>query len=140
MQANSPTCFCLNRDFMPFIPSVRNSALSRTWNCFRRNFFLLLIQHMTTSEHLCSNAKWLQSCLTLCDPMDYSLQVSSVHGILMQEYWSGLPYPPPGDLPDSRSEPESLSSLTLAGGFFTTSTTWEAQNIFTGLVFNSIED
>ena len=43
-----------------------------------------------------------------------------------QEYWSGLPLPPPGDLPDPRIEPESLASPALAGGFFTSSVTWEA--------------
>ena len=43
-----------------------------------------------------------------------------------QEYWSGLPFPLPGDLPDPGIEPESLASPALAGGFFTTSTTWEA--------------
>ena len=36
------------------------------------------------------------------------------------EYWSGLPFPTPGDLPDSGIEPPSLASLVLAGGFFTT--------------------
>ena len=35
-----------------------------------------------------------------CDPMDCSLPGSSVYGILQQEYWSGLPFPSPGDLPD----------------------------------------
>ena len=39
-------------------------------------------------------------------------------GYSRQEYWSGLPSPPPGDLPSPRIEP------TLAGRFFTTSTTW----------------
>ena len=43
-----------------------------------------------------------------------------------QEYWSGLPCPPPGDLPDPGTEPVSLLSPALAGGFFTTSATWEA--------------
>ena len=41
-----------------------------------------------------------------------------------QEYWSGLPCPPPGDLPDSGIEPTSLTSPALAGGFFTSSATW----------------
>ena len=41
-------------------------------------------------------AKWLQSCLTLCDPMDSTPPGSSVHGFSRQEYWSGLPFPPPG--------------------------------------------
>ena len=47
----------------------------------------------------------------------------------MQEYWSGLPFPPSGDLPDPGIEIPSLTSPALAGGFFTTSATWEAQNI-----------
>ena len=37
-----------------------------------------------------------------------------------QEYWSGLPYPPPGDLPYLGIENKSLASPALAGGFFTT--------------------
>ena len=35
-----------------------------------------------------------------------------------QKYWSGLPLPTPGDLPDPRIEPSSPASLVLAGGFF----------------------
>ena len=45
-------------------------------------------------------------------------------GLPRQEYWSGLPYPPPGDLPDPGIKPTSLTSPALAGGFFTTSTSW----------------
>ena len=45
-----------------------------------------------------------------------------------QENYSGLPCPPPGDLPDSGIEPASLMSPALAGRFFTTSTTWEARD------------
>ena len=44
----------------------------------------------------------------------------------MQEYWGGLPCPPLGDLLNPEIKPESLVSPALAGGFFTTSTTWEA--------------
>ena len=40
-------------------------------------------------------AKSLQSCPTLCDPMDGSPPGSSVPGILQQEHWSGLPFPSP---------------------------------------------
>ena len=47
-------------------------------------------------------------------------------GSSRQEYWSGLPCPPPGELPDPGSEPASLASPTLAGRFFTISTTWDA--------------
>ena len=53
-------------------------------------------------------------------------QVPLPVGFSRQEYWTGLPFPPPGDLPDPGIELESLRSPALAGGFFTTSTTWEA--------------
>ena len=62
-------------------------------------------------------AQSLQSCPTVCDPMDCSPPGSSVHGILQGEYWSGLPRPPPGDLPNPETEP---GSPVIAGRFFTT--------------------
>ena len=43
-----------------------------------------------------------------------------------QEYWSGLPWPPSGGLPNSGIEPTFLTSPMLASGFFTTNTTWKA--------------
>ena len=48
-----------------------------------------------------------QSYPTLCDPMGCSLPGSSVHEILRQKYWSGLPFPSPGDLPNPRIKPRS---------------------------------
>ena len=45
--------------------------------------------------------------------MDCNLPGSSVCGNFHQEYWSGLPYPPLGDLPNLGIEPESLASLAL---------------------------
>ena len=47
-------------------------------------------------------------------------------GLSRQEYWSGLPCSPPGDLSNWGIEPASLMSPALASGFFTTSVTWEA--------------
>jgi len=44
-------------------------------------------------------------------------------GFSRQEYWSELPCPSPGTLPDPEIEPASLTSPALAGGFFTISTT-----------------
>ena len=46
-------------------------------------------------------------CPTLFDSMDCSLPGSSVHGILQARYWSGLPFPSPGDHPDPGVEPGS---------------------------------
>ena len=48
-------------------------------------------------------------------------------GFAKQGYWSGLPFPSPWDLPDPGIEPAPLLSPILADGFFTISTTWEAQ-------------
>ena len=74
-------------------------------------------------------AGWLQSCPTLYSHVGCSPPGSSVHGISRQEYWSGLPWPSPGDLSNPGIELESLMSPTLAGRLFTTSTTWEAHEI-----------
>ena len=52
-------------------------------------------------------------------------------GFSRQKYWSELPLPSPGDLPNSGIEPASLMSPVLAGGFFTTSATWEAPKVLT---------
>ena len=53
-------------------------------------------------------------------------------GFSGQEYWSRLPCPPPGDLPNPEMEPASLKFPAQAGGFFTTSATWEALNSVEG--------
>ena len=50
-------------------------------------------------------------------------------GFPRQEYWSGLSYLPPEDLPDVGIEPASFMSLALAGGFFTVSGPWEGYHL-----------
>ena len=73
------------------------------------------ILHHATSASCCFVA---QLCLILCDPMDCSLPGSSVHEISRQEYWRGLPFPSPGDLPDPGIETASpalpVDSLPLS--------------------------
>ena len=49
----------------------------------------------------------IQSCLTLCNPMDCSPQAALSMEFSKQEYWSGLPFPPPWDLPNPRIKPRS---------------------------------
>ena len=61
-----------------------------------------------------------QLCLTLGNSMDYRLWGLLSMGFLRQEYWCGLLFPSPRDLPDPGVEPESAVSPALAGGFFTT--------------------
>ena len=59
----------------------------------------------------CGGGFVAKSCPTLCDPMDCSPPASSVHEILRQEYWSGLPCPPPEALPNTGIKLASLMFL-----------------------------
>ena len=73
--------------------------------------------------HLCA--------LSHCSPISAALWTVAHQALLSlafsrREYWGGLPRPPPGDLPDPGVGPVSLESPALAGGFSTTSPTWEA--------------
>ena len=72
------------------------------------------------------HAQSLQLCPTLCNTMDCSLPASSVLEILQARILH-LPCPPREDLPKPGIEPASIASPALAGGFFTTSAPWEAQ-------------
>ena len=74
-----------------------------------------------------------QSPLTLCvTPWTVARQAPLSVGFSRQEHPSGLPCPPPGDLPDPGIEPVFLKSPALAGGFLTISTTSEAIQKFIG--------
>ena len=75
--------------------------------------------------NLCAKLIWL--CPTLCNLWATAHQALLSMGFFRQEYWSGWPCPPPGDLPDLGIEPGYLMSPALAGGFFTTSAIWEEQ-------------
>ena len=61
-----------------------------------------------------------QLCPTLCDSMDYNHQAPLTMELFRQEYWSGLPFPSPEDLPNVGIEAASLASPALTGRFFTT--------------------
>ena len=65
----------------------------------------------------------VQLCVTL---RTVARQGSLSMGLSRQEYWSGLPFSSPGDLPNPGIKPESLMSPTLAVRFFITWATWEA--------------
>ena len=90
---------------------------------------------------VCAHPKSLQSYLTLCDPMncippgsscnpiDCSPQAPLSMGFSRKEHWSGLPCPPPGNLPDPRIRAKSLMPPASEGGFFTISGIWEDQKV-----------
>ena len=103
--------------------SLQSKGLSRDFS----NTTVQRHQFFSAQSSLCSNSHihndyWknhesesevAQSCPTLCDPVDCSLPGSM--GFSRQEYWSGLPFPSPGDLPDPGIEPRfpSLQADTL---------------------------
>ena len=63
-------------------------------------------------------------------PWAVACQAPLSSGFSRQEYWSGLPFPAPGDLPDPGIKPTFLASPALAGGFFTTLPRWEAPTTY----------
>ena len=75
------------------------------------------------------HAKQLQSCLTLCNPMDCIPRSSSVHGILQARIpeWVAMPSSRGSSWPGDWTYVSSVSAL--AGWFFTTSAIWEAPSI-----------
>ena len=67
------------------------------------------------------------SCaLLFATPWIVASQAPLSMGFSRQEYWSRLPRPPPGDLPNPGIKPTPLTSPALAGMFLITSATWEA--------------
>ena len=81
-------------------------------------------------EYWCTYVLSHFSCVLLFETL-WSPPGSPVHRFSRQEYWNGLPCPPPWDLSNPGIQPMVFMSPTLAG-FFTTSVTWETQ---TGFLF-----
>ena len=71
---------------------------------------------LSTPSCNCESESVAQSYPSLCDTMDCSPPGSSLHGILQAEYWSGLPFPSPGGLPDPGIKSRSPA---WADSFFT---------------------
>ena len=136
--------FCLSLLLSPKFcspdPRCRNSVtlhMNQTaWSCF-----ISWVQHRENQTEpasskaarfhlfffLCTLAKLLQSCQTLCDPMNCSLPVSPIPGILQARILDWIAVSSSRDLPNPEIEPTSLMSPALAGRFFTTSTSWETR-------------
>ena len=75
----------------------------------------------------CVCVQWLSHVQFFEVPWTVVHQATLSMELSRQEYWSGLPFPPPWDLPDPGIKTTSPTSPGLAGGFFTTSGTWEAR-------------
>ena len=83
--------------------------------------------YLIKTEYAFVRAKLPQSCLTHCNTMDHSVAGSSIHGILQVRIleWVAMPSSRESSWPGIK--PALLMSPALAGRFFTTSTSWEAQ-------------
>ena len=75
----------------------------------------------------CMHAKVASFVSNSCDSMTVACQAPLSLGFSQKESWGELPYPPSGDLPDPGVKPAILTSPAMAGAFFTTTITWEAQ-------------
>ena len=75
------------------------------------------LESLSQSSWQLGSAVLTQSCLTLCNPVDYTLPGSSVYGVFQARVLEQVAI---SDLPDPRMEPKSQASPALAGGFFTT--------------------
>ena len=78
---------------------------------------------LVTVITLLSGAQSLSRARLCATPWTAAHQAPLSLGFFRQEHWSGLPCPPPGDLPNPGTEPASPVIPTLAGSFFTTSDT-----------------
>ena len=96
-------CFSRTCKFQICLPSEKLSECLRSWLCLL-SFVRLFVTPGTVA---------CQALLSM--------------GFSKQEYWSGLTFPPPGDLPDPGIEPTFLESLVLADGLFTTRAIREVQ-------------
>ena len=106
-----------------FSPSFKISVVVDPW-LFRCGLTGLQVNH---DKNTYVSNELLQSCPTVCYCIDWGTSAFSV-GVSRQEYWSGLPFPSAGDLPNPGIEPASLMSPALAGRFFATSATKNIYN------------
>ena len=95
-----------------YIETQRNNNISFLPSLYNVIYYIIL--NMCMCPH---------SCAPLCDP-----QAPLPIEFSKQEYWSGVAISCSLDLPDSEIESTSLAPPASAGGFFTTSTTWEVCN------------
>ena len=87
---------------------------------YRATVFISASYFVVSVTHACT-----LNCFSLVRLLGMLWTVAPLSmGFSRQEYWNGLPCPPLEDLPNPGIEPVSLTSPVLAGGLFTTSTTW----------------
>ena len=102
--------------------------------CF--SLTMQVVKHLPAYLYVCLHACMLShfGCVHLfVTPWTVAHQAPLSMGFSRQEYWSGLPCPPPGDLLDPGIEPGSLISPTLSGRFFISKWTWDLESVSVSL-------
>ena len=117
----TPACASLQVDSLPTEPPVKPKNTEVCSLSFLQGIFLTqelnqgllhcrqILYQLSYREAHIVKVLVTQSCPALCNPMDCSPLGSSVRGILHQEYWNGLPFPSPEDLPKPEIEPGSTA-------------------------------
>ena len=115
----------------------RSLAGYSPWGCKKVGNHLATKQHNNNNHEQCNTGKSGKqhsavltdfSCVRFFATLwTVAHQAPLSTGFFRQEYWSGFPFPSPEDPPDTGIEPTCLMSSALAGGLFTTSTTWEVR-------------
>ena len=100
---------CMNDKTVMYI-YIHIFVYTHTHICTHTHVYMYLYMHVCVCAQLFS-------CVWLCNPMTVAHQALLSMGLPKQEYWSGLPFYPPGDLPNPGIAPSSFAS---AGRFFTT--------------------
>ena len=105
---NGKTIALTRWNFVGKVMSLLFNMLSRLVITFLPRRKHLLISWLQSPSTVILKVLVAQSCLTLCDPLAVAFQAPLSMGFSSQEYWSGLPFPPPGDLPTQGSNPGLL--------------------------------
>ena len=128
------TIHCPSTEFSACPVSDRNKFSKSTARSWRSN---LLVIYIKCERQDLKTWKYFQVCACVLSHFSRAWLFATLWtvacraplsmGFSRQEYCTGLPCPPPGNLPSLRIEPVSLTSSALAVTFFTTRATWEAQ-------------
>ena len=110
------------------------ARFSTNENCLFQSLEIYMYMHLNIlweikSSNIVVIAQSLNHVWLFAAPWTVAHQAPLSMELSRQEYLNGLPFPSPRDLPNPGIEPVSLASDALAGGFFTTSATWEASYI-----------
>ena len=132
----------LHFHYIPILCIETSTSFLKGQISFHVNVIFITLLYSAIKCDMC--AELLQLCLNLCDPVDYghiASQAPLSMGFSKQEYWNGLPCPPPGNCPHPWIESVSLMSPALAGSFYTSSAIWKALKCDAKLlIFHSFEN